>query len=380
MNILMIGNGFDIAHGLATSYPEFMEFVKNIKNSQETGVIETFKEVCDTNDAYARELASNSKILEDMRKAKINISENLWFIHFINREEELKGKDKWIDFEAEIAKVIKALDDFYEEEKTGEGKWKDILVHMFDEVETSDGNTMISIESCEKIRSRIYDDLEELICLFEIYINEVVTLQELKELSEDIIGLSIDAFLSFNYTSTYLDYYQSQFIGDIKDVHFVHGIARNRKEYDLFNNNMIIGIDDYLEEPHCNSNTRFIKFKKYFQRIHKRTEGKYKNWIKSTIESGKSNLYIFGHSLGYADRDVIKELIMCEGMYTTIFNHNDDAYAEQIENLVKIIGRDNLIEKVADETILFVKQGQMRKILPDTGIGIRPCKEAVDWS
>lgn len=380
MNILMIGNGFDIAHGLATSYPEFMEFVKNIKDSQETGIIEIFKAVCDTDDVYARELASNSKILEDIKKTKINISENLWVIHFINREEELKGKDKWIDFEAEIAEVIKALDDFYEEEKGGGGEWKDILVHMFDELETSDNNTMISNEICEKIRNRIYDDLEELICLFEIYINEVVMFQELKALSEDIIGLSIDALLSFNYTSTYLDYYQSQFMGDTKDIHFVHGNVRSRKEYDLLDNDMILGIDDYLEEPQCNSNTRFIKFKKYFQRIHKRTGGVYKNWIKNTSQANESNLYVFGHSLGYSDRDILKELIMCEGMSTTIFSHSDSAHAEQIENLVKIIGRDSLIEKVADETIVFARQGQMRKILPDTGIGIPPCKEAVDWS
>lgn len=27
MNILVIGNGFDIAHGLPTSYPEFLRFI-----------------------------------------------------------------------------------------------------------------------------------------------------------------------------------------------------------------------------------------------------------------------------------------------------------------------------------------------------------------
>ena len=31
MNILIIGNGFDIAHGLPTKYVNFLEFVKVIK-------------------------------------------------------------------------------------------------------------------------------------------------------------------------------------------------------------------------------------------------------------------------------------------------------------------------------------------------------------
>lgn len=30
MNILMIGNGFDLAHGLWTKYGEFLKFVKVI--------------------------------------------------------------------------------------------------------------------------------------------------------------------------------------------------------------------------------------------------------------------------------------------------------------------------------------------------------------
>lgn len=31
MNILLIGNGFDLAHGLPTKYTDFLEFVKMIK-------------------------------------------------------------------------------------------------------------------------------------------------------------------------------------------------------------------------------------------------------------------------------------------------------------------------------------------------------------
>lgn len=31
MNIIVIGNGFDLAHGLPTKYTDFLEFVKVLK-------------------------------------------------------------------------------------------------------------------------------------------------------------------------------------------------------------------------------------------------------------------------------------------------------------------------------------------------------------
>ena len=32
MNILIIGNGFDLAHGLSTKYNDFLEFIKCVKH------------------------------------------------------------------------------------------------------------------------------------------------------------------------------------------------------------------------------------------------------------------------------------------------------------------------------------------------------------
>ena len=37
MNILVIGNGFDLAHGLPTKYTHFLEFVKVIKQALRKG-------------------------------------------------------------------------------------------------------------------------------------------------------------------------------------------------------------------------------------------------------------------------------------------------------------------------------------------------------
>lgn len=45
MNILVIGNGFDLAHGLPTKYEHFLEWVKVIKQVVKVKKGETFKDV-----------------------------------------------------------------------------------------------------------------------------------------------------------------------------------------------------------------------------------------------------------------------------------------------------------------------------------------------
>ena len=83
MKILVIGNGFDIAHGLNTTYSDFLEFIRNYKRH---GVI-------------------NQEFMDI-------ISNNVWINYFdsIYEERKREGKDGWIDFESEISTVIEALD------------------------------------------------------------------------------------------------------------------------------------------------------------------------------------------------------------------------------------------------------------------------------
>lgn len=64
--------------------------------------------------------------------------------------------------------------------------------------------------------------------------------------------------LSFNYTGTYENYY-GEFLYEID---YTHGKAAIENTVD--NNNMVLGIDEYLKEDEKNENIEFIEFKKYF--------------------------------------------------------------------------------------------------------------------
>lgn len=136
----------------------------------------------------------------------------------------------------------------------------------------------------------------------------------------------------------------------------------------------------------------FIAFKKFYQRIHKGTGCKYKEWTdtikgefadyqteleKSKIERNimnlkvrinklknqylnKHHLYIFGHSLD-VDKDILRDLILNDNVHTTIFYHDKDAMGQQIANLVKVIGQEELIRRTggSTKTIEFKQQQDM---------------------
>ena len=80
MDILIIGNGFDLAHGLKTSYKDFLDFCK--EQSRTSTPVDYFD--------YKHCLATN-----------------LWLKHFINRQKKLG--DTWIDLEKEIYKVVQLI-------------------------------------------------------------------------------------------------------------------------------------------------------------------------------------------------------------------------------------------------------------------------------
>jgi hypothetical protein len=183
--------------------------------------------------------------------------------------------------------------------------------------------------------------------------------------------MKFDKVLSFNYTDTYRKIYNTN-SQEVK-YDFIHGKANTLNGIET--NNMVLGIDEYLDDELRNKETTFIEFKKYYQRIHKKTGCAYKDWltkIKNIDSTEKHEIYIFGHSLDITDKDVIRELIDNENVKTTIYYFNRDTYGNQIANLVKVLGQDNLISKVyGDEKIITFKEQKTMIQLKETEFEIR---------
>ena len=71
-----------------------------------------------------------------------------------------------------------------------------------------------------------------------------------------------------------------------------------------------------------------------------------KNPLNKRPKTIEHHLYIYGHSLDITDKDILSRLIRIDNMKTTIFYYSKEAYANQIANLVKVLGEENLIGMV----------------------------------
>lgn len=190
----------------------------------------------------------------------------------------------------------------------------------------------------------------------EIYIGEVVERFNIDYRIPEIKELKIDKLISFNYTNTYEVLYQSN--NDKIEYDYLHGkVELNRT---IERNNMVLGIDEYLVGKEKDEKLDLIAFKKYFQRIYKKTGCKYKEWLESTGEFQKkqghnflkpgevflNNIYFYGHSLDVTDKDILKDLFEFSYTQITIFYLDESDYAQKISNVIKIIGQDKLISAV----------------------------------
>lgn len=97
-NILVVGNGFDIAHGLKTSYYSFITQIKSIKNGSYN--IEQF------NKDFEYDKANDQEIRQKFEELKKTTYSNLFLNHFI-RSEDIE-KSSWCGVEDEIERVINA--------------------------------------------------------------------------------------------------------------------------------------------------------------------------------------------------------------------------------------------------------------------------------
>lgn len=422
MNILVIGNGFDLAHGLPTKYTDFLEFCKRVfpiyENVESRGVHLYQQEYLfewdfnkDIKDVLKNAYESRRKIITDVNMAQIDtthprlnemyalIKDNFWIEYFLQCN--MYQKENWIDFESEISKVIQSLNDDmhglsgnYNMNDDIYSLSNDFLSKKYSEYSHTTRSLTALIDGTSKritfkeIIDMLLYDLNRLIRALEIYLCKYVERIEIEEKSPDIDGLEIDFILSFNYTHIFSKLYNvssksKQEVADPFD--YIHGKTNISNTVET--NNMVLGIDEFLSDDRKNKDIEFIAFKKFYQRIYKGTGCKYKEWVDLIKKNERElkemykkeypdrvpfkqhgekrhRLYIFGHSLDITDKDILRDLILNDNVYTTIFYHDKDTMGQQIANLVKVIGQEELIRRTGGntKTIEFKLQQPMESI------------------
>lgn len=363
MNILVIGNGFDLAHGLPTGYKDFLRFTdvfaelnterrvpgKVVPTKEDKKEQQLFEYVT----ALLSKAETNSEAKKIVDEIESLITDNQWIEHFKN----INIAQGWIDFEREIAQVIQVLDEVRIQTRESLRKhlmstemtpYQLIVLKPF----IGEISFFTSMEIFDILKDKLLKDLNRLTRCLEIYLCDYVEKLPIKKKLPDIEKLDIDAVVSFNYTNTYRRNYDTKLSKKV-EYDFIHGKAKIRNSIETCN--MVIGIDEYLKGTMKEEDNEYIQFKKFFQRIYKGTGCKYLDWLEDAKRFPRLNIYIYGHSLDDTDKDILSTLIMADYAKTTIFYHSKSALEKQIMNLTKVITEDELIRRTGgkDRSIRF---------------------------
>lgn len=169
MNILLIGNGFDLAHDLPTKYTDFLDFVVAMKQfildyneNNNTDINKYIKNLNLYIIGYISWKFSKENKSIDREKYidlwdKI-ISDNLWIEYFLKNSENIKTN--WIDFEKEILFVVSRLEQFINKPKIIESL---IFLEKIN-YEDSTRNLKILLDTYKKPFGEFYETIK-----FDVY-------------------------------------------------------------------------------------------------------------------------------------------------------------------------------------------------------------------
>lgn len=383
-DILLIGNGFDLAHNLNTKYDDFLYLMKNWASFN--AMYQSVRKGHDVNEKeeFYKYLKNASNMDdENIRLLGKIIENNSWVKYYCKCEAEIDG---WIDFEREIypvidlfGKVIRQTD--YEKgditfdknteirinkEKfnTNELDIADLWMEYFKvlgpflTVKSQYGSVQYGILK-KKIFKSLRESFDEFINAFEIYLYEFVYREKNVPILDQIRRINPKYVVSFNYTLTEKLYGIKE-----ENVHHIHGMMREN----LFvgKNNMVLGVNEQE-----NQDMDFIYFVKYFQRIQKASGVNYKHFVRSYTQMNNTGrmvkeeyrLHIYGHSLDETDEDILKYMIGRIGeqgqliLYpkqVIIYYYDESDYEQKVINLIKLYGRPIVEEFMENEKFKFI--------------------------
>lgn len=364
--LIIVGNGFDLAHGLKTSYKDFIEwYLEKIINSIKESI--GSKKSNEINNELLRIKINPNKYDNDYVKHEIlteintrEISSPMTFLYHLQWKRLVA-----LDLSSLLIRITKSLET---------KNWVDIEYDYFTLLKDNHKN----IEICKGLNRQMLLLKQEL-AQYLISLQNVMPIDGMKETImkpiEDIVDISPDyckqnivrfpvdtlhiMVLNFNYTHTinlYLSEYgiMSEKVSGIEE--YQQTIENNNIHGDLSNvESMIFGYGDELDtefkqlvEVNENELLKNVKSIKYLE------TNQYRR-LKEFIAMDEFEVYIMGHSCGTSDRTLLN----------TIFKHNNckvirpfyhkrddgsDNYLDIVLNIYRVFDNSELFrEKVMEK-------------------------------
>ncbi|MBW4359110.1 AbiH family protein [Flavobacterium taihuense] len=399
--LVIIGNGFDLAHGLPTSYKDFInDFWKNFKDKCQS---EEYQKLVITHDLYNGYYNGSNRI-ENFNDLKLSLknysqenghrydSDNFHcsynrhiifafrndFFKLINK----KNSENWVDIENEYyyqlkkivkskcldvsksneywsneqsLQVIKLNNEFEQIKKLLEKYLKDNILNAFQLGNFYDPRGEIFKFSDVIKPISILSDEDKILEEFSNEDHHEIKSQLKKEKSGMTETKTKLFFLNFNYTPTLYRYLNNGKYNDKIEtiINFIHGEIGNINENKInfgFGDEMD---DDYKMIENLDDN-EYLKNFKSFQYLQ---NSNYKQLLDFVESDQKFQVYIMGHSCGLSDRTMLNTIFEhpnCRSIKVFYHQREDgtDNYTEIIQNISRHFNKKKLMrEKIVNKTL-----------------------------
>ena len=381
--LVIIGNGFDLAHGLPTSYSDFIDdYWKTICETNGTKKIKYNDDLVEINCEFGM-LINDVEILaigniNNFKDLTLFINRNkhsrygTFKIDFFNKIFEIicnKSIENWVDIENIYYDILKNISkgnfnkhnyfwDIFQLNKEFEQVKKLLEKYLVEKVV----NKFDFIKGQNPDRIKIWDVLKPISFLSNEnnILMEFIDTEDVKEIKEHFKKKKKEElvnqlyFLNFNYTSLASVYCEALEKDDRIEsrMNFIHGSLGN-----VLENRINFGFGDEMDDEYkaienLNDNEYLRNFKS-FQYLQ---NSNYKDLL-NYVDSEKFQALIMGHSCGLSDRTLLN----------TIFEHNNcrsikvfyhqkedgtDNYTEIIQNISRHFNKKKLMrEKIVNKTL-----------------------------
>ncbi|MCL1637926.1 MULTISPECIES: AbiH family protein [Elizabethkingia] len=322
--LILIGNGFDIAHKIKTSYKDFiLDYLKNTFNSaRKYGKYEDEFLIVIKNDRFDKQLNTNPYIstwelnnfygyVQSDNSLGITVTGRPFYKEILEYTLKLKNnlisillsscrESNWVDIENEYYKILCEL--------SSKNKIQEIieLNKGFELLQNLLYDYLIRIE--EQHSSHKYDASRSNLVS---QLTEPIKHNLAPQSKKTVRGITINTndaptpsnilFLNFNYTST-IETYVKEIRKTIPntDVIYIHGKLND------INNPMIFGYGDE-QETNFEVLEKYDECLKYVKTYWYLRTNNYENFLKF-IDVDEFEVYIMGHSCGMSDKTMLSSI------------------------------------------------------------------------
>lgn len=362
--LVIIGNGFDLTHGLKTSYKDFISwylddfFNKLISTNEEIShhkdklleiqflSIKNYRFIYPDSTTYAP-IKTEYKNFKDPYQFYIklnelldsnddyNIFEESDFLKTILTNIENKG---WTDIESDYYELLKGNADRNDTCRELNVQMNFLKNKLAEYLETQKTDVKIKIDIFKNVEGNEISQNSRKV------IDKTMDSKPLQYRESDFLEIEDIMILDFNYTSTTKEYFYSQ------NINHIHGSLEN-PQYMIFGYGDEMDKDfQSIEDKNNNELLENCKSVKYLETSH------YRDLLKF-IEGRLFQVYIMGHSCGNSDRTLLNTIFEHENCASIKpFYHkwgegeNDDNYSDITRNIYrnfknKTLFRDRVVNK-----------------------------------